>query len=115
MASYRGLIVPRSMITQMKNVVVKKSVDLTSFLDRGSVADAVVNEDSGVGWRKNENGSGQSAVGQSVSMGSITDNQIIEDHDFGEINVAVSTSNVKSWKQRRAENRAISRARGGNS
>jgi len=42
MASYRGLRVPQSMITQMKNVVVKKSIDLTSFLDRGSVSDDVV-------------------------------------------------------------------------
>ena len=115
MATYRGLTVPRSMLTQMKNVVVKKSVDLTSFLDRGSVADAVVNKDSGAGWRKNENGSGQSAVGQSIAMGSITDNQIIEDHDFGDIKVAVDISNTKSWAQRRRENRTISRARGGNS
>lgn len=41
MATYRGLRLPPTMITQMKNVVVKKSVDLTSYLDRGSVADAV--------------------------------------------------------------------------
>jgi len=115
MASYRGLRVPQSMITQMKNVVVKKSIDLTSFLDRGSVSDDVVSEDAGVGWRKNETGSGKSAVGESTSMGSITDNQIIEDHDFGDITVAVSTSNSKSWGQRRKENRAIARARGGNS
>lgn len=115
MATYRGLRLPPAMVTQMKNVVVKKSVDLTSFLDRGSVAEAVVSEDSGAGWRKNETGSGKSAVGNSTSMGSITDNQIIEDHDFGEIKVAVDTSNTKSWSQRRKDNRAIARARGGNS
>ena len=115
MATYRGLRLPPAMVTQMKNVVVKKSIDLTSFLDRGSVADTVVSEDSGAGWRKNANGSGKSAVGNSTSMGSITDNQIIEDHDFGEIKVAVDTSNTKSWAQRRRENRAIARARGGNS
>ncbi len=115
MATYRGLRLPPAMVTQMKNVVVKKSVDLTSFLDRGSVADSVFSEDAGAGWRKNENGSGKSAVGESTSMGSITDNQIIEDHDFGEITVAVSTTNAKSWSQRRRENRVISRARGGNS
>jgi hypothetical protein len=115
MASYRGLKVPQSMLTQMKNVVVKKSIDLTSFLDRGSVADDVVNEDAGVGWRKNETGRGISANGKTTSMGSITDNQIIEDHDFGDIKVAVSTSNTKSWGQRRRENRAIARVRGANS
>lgn len=115
MATYRGLRVPLTMITQMRNVVVKKSVDLTSYLDRGSVADAVVNEDSGAGWRKNENGGGQSAVGKSIAMGSITDNQIIEDHDFGDIEVAIGISNTKSWAQRRRENRTIARARGGNS
>ena len=115
MATYRGLRLPPAMVTQMKNVVVKKSVDLTSFLDRGSVADAVISEDAGAGWRKNETGSGQSAVSESTSMGSITDTQIIEDHDFGEITVAVSTSNTKSWTQRRKDNRAIARARGGNS
>lgn len=48
-------------------------------------------------------------------MGSITDNQIIEDHDFGDIKVEVSTSNTKSWAQRRRENRTFARARGGNS
>lgn len=116
MATYRGLRVPLTMITQMKNVVVKKSVDLTSYLDRGSVADAVTDvADAGTGWRKNENGGGQSAVGKSIGMGSITDNQIIADHDFGDIKVAVSTSNTKSWTQRRSENRTIARARGGNS
>ncbi len=115
MASYRGLRLPPAMITQMKNVVVKKSVDLTSFLDRGSISEAATTEDSGVGWRKNETGGGKSAVGESTSMGSITDNQIIEDHDFGEIKVAVSTNNTKSWGQRRKDNRAIARARGGNS
>ena len=115
MATYRGLRLPPAMVTQMKNVVVKKSVDLSSFLDRGSVAEAVVSEDAGTGWRKNETGSGKSAVDNSTSMGSITDNQIIEDHDFGEIKVAVDTSNTKSWSQRRKDNRIIARARGGNS
>ena len=116
MATYRGLRLPPTMITQMKNVVVKKAVDLTSYLHRGSVADAVTDlPDAGSGWRKNENGGGQSAVGKSIAMGSITDNQIIEDHDFGDIKVEVSTSNTKSWAQRRRENRTFARARGGNS
>lgn len=116
MAKFRGLSMPPAMVTQMKNVMVKKTVDLTSFLDRGNVSDAVVPEDSqGAGWRKDQSGKGSSGVGNSVSMGSITDTQIIEDHDFGTIGVEVTQSNKKSFKQRRAENRAFARGRGGNS
>ena len=115
MASYRGLNVPVSMISQMKNVVVKKAIDLTDMLDRGSITEAHTSDDKGAGWRKDANGGGKSAVSDSITLGSITDTQIIEDQDFGVISVEVGVAATKSWKQRRRANRVFERARGGNS
>ena len=114
MANFRGMKMPGGISTnKLRNIQVKKSVDLTDYLDRGNITDDVVPPSTaGSGHRKGSDKG--SAVSKTTSMGSITDTHVIEDHDFGEITTQVENSQKISWTDRRKSSMAAVRARGGN-
>lgn len=114
MANFRGVKIPGGISTnKLRNIQVKKSVDLTDYLDRGNITDDVIPPSTaGSGHRKGSDKG--SAVSKTTSMGSITDTHVIEDHDFGEIITQVEDSQKISWTARRKSSMAEVRVRGGN-
>lgn len=104
MGTYRGITMPGGMNSQtLGRIVVRKSVELTDSMDRGSITDTPdISGTKGAGHRKDASGNPLgSKIGATTSFGNITDQYIIQEHDYGSMDTPTDSVPTVNWANRR--------------